>query len=148
MRPTKITTTAAIFLVFLFVATGYAGDISDSAEARLRAAKRYLECVPMTEMIENSINEIAQRMPQEKKDEFSRFMKKSMRADVLATLALESMVKVFTTEELNALADFYGSKVGRAVTNKFGVYMAEIMPVVQQEIIRVLQELQREGKLE
>lgn len=147
MKLTKITTITVVALVFLNILTGRASDTSDSSEARLEAAKRYLAVVPMTEMIDKSINEMAQRIPPDKRDEFSKLMKKFIRVEFLEKLAIESMVKVFTTEELNALADFYGSKIGRSVMNKFGVYMAEIMPAMQQEIMRALQELQQEGKI-
>jgi len=147
MKRTKIVTITGVVLVFLIVPTVNASDISDSSEARLAAAKRYSALVPMTEMIDKSINELTQRIPPDKRDEFSQHMKKLIRAEFLEKLAIESMVKVFTTEELNALADFYGSKVGRAIMGKFEVFMAEIMPAMQQEIMRALQELQQEGKI-
>jgi hypothetical protein len=35
-----------------------------------------------------------------------------------------------------ALADFYGSPVGKSAMQKFGAYMADIMPVVQAEIVK------------
>ena len=43
---------------------------------------------------------------------------------------------LFTTDELKALADFYGSPVGKSAMKKFGAYMADIMPVVQAEIMK------------
>jgi len=46
------------------------------------------------------------------------------------------MVKNFTTDELKALADFYGSSVGKSAMQKFGAYMADIMPAMQAEIIK------------
>lgn len=59
------------------------------------------------------------------------------------TKAMEaSMIKHFTAEELQALADFYGSPVGQSAMSKFGVYMAEIMPVFESEIARALGEFQ------
>ena len=48
----------------------------------------------------------------------------------------DAMVKNFTTEELKALADFYGSPVGKSAMQKFGAYMADIMPVMQAEIMK------------
>ena len=48
----------------------------------------------------------------------------------------DAMVKNFTTEELKALADFYGSPVGKSAMQKFGAYMADIMSLVQAEIIK------------
>jgi hypothetical protein len=44
-----------------------------------------------------------------------------------------SMVKHFTVGEINALTAFYGSAEGKSVMKKFGLYMADLMPVVQAE---------------
>lgn len=52
------------------------------------------------------------------------------------------MLKTFTTDELNALADFYASKDGASAMKKFGAYMGDIMPSLMQEIQRAAQELQ------
>ena len=41
-----------------------------------------------------------------------------------------------------ALADFYGSKAGKSAMEKFGLYMAEIMPPLQKELERAMRELQ------
>jgi len=50
------------------------------------------------------------------------------------------MVRHFTVRELNALADFYGSPEGRSVMNKFGSYMADITPALQQEMLRAIKQ--------
>jgi len=42
------------------------------------------------------------------------------------------MVKMFTTEELNALADFYGSTAGQSAMKKMPEYFAEIFPFLRQ----------------
>jgi uncharacterized protein len=44
------------------------------------------------------------------------------------------MANHFTVGELNALTDFYGSPEGKSAMKKFGAYMSEIMPVIQQEM--------------
>ena len=49
---------------------------------------------------------------------------------------IDAMVKHFTTEELKALADFYGSPVGESAMQKFGAYMADLMPILQAEILK------------
>jgi hypothetical protein len=54
----------------------------------------------------------------------------------LTKAMMDAMVKNFTTDELKALADFYGSPVGKSAMQKFGTYMADIMPVMQAEIIK------------
>lgn len=46
-----------------------------------------------------------------------------------------SLVKHFTAEELGALADFYGSEVGKSAMSKMGAYMADAMPYIQQQVM-------------
>jgi hypothetical protein len=54
----------------------------------------------------------------------------------LTKAMMDAVVKNFTTDELKALADFYGSPVGKSAMQKFGTYMADIMPAIQAEIIK------------
>ena len=63
-------------------------------------------------------------------------MTKDLDIAAVSKAMTDAMVKHFTTEELKALADFYGSPVGKSAMQKFGAYMADIMPVMQAEIIK------------
>jgi len=58
----------------------------------------------------------------------------------------ESMVKNFTADELKALADFYGSPVGKSAMKKFGAYMADVMPSIQAEVEKAQAKANREKK--
>ena len=51
---------------------------------------------------------------------------------------LDSMEKRFTVAGLDALTKFYGSKEGKSVMQKFGLYMADVMPVMQAEIAKAV----------
>jgi len=62
--------------------------------------------------------------------------------DALEKITKDAMVKTFTADELNALADFYSSAIGKSAMKKFGSYMSEIMPHIQQELMRAGEEAQ------
>jgi hypothetical protein len=113
----------------------------DSQEERTAAARRYLDAAQMDKMTDDMVNGLAAGFPAEQRDKFLAFMHNAVRPEVLEQAALTSMVKIFTAEELNALADFYGSPVGKSAMGKFGAYMADVMPVIQQEMVRALQAL-------
>ena len=130
--------TAAILLM----CAASASFAADSPELRLAAANRYLAVVPMTKMLDDSFNELAKQVPVEKRAQFLSHMKATVRADALERISRESMVKVFTTDELNALAEFYGSENGASAMKKFGAYMGIIMPAVQQEVMQAMQTLE------
>lgn len=129
--------TALFFTVALTVA---AAEGSDNHDSRVQAATRYLEVVSMRDLMADMVREGAKNVPPESRQAYIDFMTNTIRVEVLEKAALESMVRHFTAGELNALADFYGSKEGRSAMKKFGVYMADVMPVIQREMIRAIQQ--------
>ena len=60
------------------------------------------------------------------------------------------MVEFFTADELDALADFYGSQLGRSIIKKFPKYMAAVMPTMNAHVVqaseKVLEEIKRSKK--
>ena len=112
---------------------------SDTEQERVAAAKRYLEVAQMSRITDDTVTELAKSLPAEQRGKFLQFMREAVRPEVLERAALASMVKVFTAQEINALADFYGSPVGKSAMSKFGLYMADVMPVIQQEMLRAMQ---------
>ena len=110
----------------------------DTSETRRAAALRYATVAPMSKLLDDSVSEMAKHLPEDQRAQFISGMRKGIRIDYLERAAIEAMVKTFTTQELSALADFFGSPVGQSAMNKFGIYMAEVMPAVQQEIIRAM----------
>ena len=111
---------------------------ADSEQERVAAARRYIAVAQMAKITDDTVNELAKGFPGEQREKFVAFMHDAVRPEVLEQAAMASMIKVFTAEELNALADFFGSPLGRSAMDKFGLYMADIMPVIQQEMLRAL----------
>lgn len=131
----------AIFLFLTIISiSAFGQDIEDTQENRRTAAERYLKVTPMDSMMDDVIEKVAIQLPEEKRDEFKLFMGKYVRNYVLEDAAIQSMIKHFTTAEINALADFYSSPVGRSVIKKFGIYVADIMPVLMAELERAMSE--------
>ncbi len=85
-------------------------------------------------------------LPVEQRQEFKDLLTKNVDIAALEKETKEAMVKHFTADELKALADFYGSLVGKSVMKKFGMYMAEVMPAIQAEMIKAQTKASREKK--
>lgn len=85
---------------------------------------------------------LAMNMKPEERDGFRQMMKTFVNIDVINEASIDSMVKHFTVNELSALADFYELSVAKSSMLKMGVYMAEIMPVIQAEMLRAAGEAQ------
>jgi hypothetical protein len=143
MMPTRPGALLVLVLACLaLVMQSRAAWAQDDVEDRIAAARRYMSVVPMAKLVNDSIIEISRRLPDGVRTAFIAQMTKVVRVDVLEQMTLHAMVKIFSLEELNALADFYGSKAGKSAMEKFGVYMAEIMPPLQRELERAMQEFQ------
>lgn len=123
-------------LAFCFSAHG----IEDSQENRNKQALRYLQATPVSDLLDDMANSMAQNLPPEQRQKFINVMTEHVDAKKLENVMLQGMVSHFTAEELSALADFYGSPVGKSAMAKFGGYMAQTMPQVQAEVMRAVGE--------
>ena len=94
-------------------------------------------------MLNDTIAAISKKIPETKKAEFIAFMKKVIDINKLENFNLDMLVKHFTAQELNALANFYGSPVGRSIMGKLGRYMGDIQPIIQREISQALEQVNR-----
>jgi len=109
---------------------------TDTPEARRREAERYLQAVPPKALFEDMADKMATNLPADQRQQFKQMMTKDLDIAALSKAMTDAMVKHFTTEELKALADFYGSPVGKSAMQKFGAYMADIMPTMEAEIMK------------
>ena len=125
-----------VFLVLTVCAWSPAFSAPDTPETRRKEAERYLQVSPPKALFEDMADKMAANLPADQRDQFKKLMTTQVDIAALSKAMTDAMVKNFTTEELKALADFYGSPVGKSAMQKFGAYMADIMPVVQSEIMK------------
>jgi hypothetical protein len=134
-----------LIAVSLFVVL--VGNTQTSAEddykARVAAAKRYAKVWNMSKMVHDTIAQTANPLPDEIKAKFVYFMERNIDIEKLEKITLDTMVKHFTADELNALADFYGSPVGKSILEKFTPFMADAQIPLMQEIFRVMKEWEK-----
>jgi hypothetical protein len=145
----------SMFLFAAFVAVGVGcsgnqddhalGALPDTQENREAQARRYLEVVPPREMLDDIVKNMAAAMPEKRGAEFANVLTEHIDMVAFENLLLTAMTKVFTAEELRALADFYGSPVGRSAMDKFGEYMAEAMPSIRELVGKAMQKAKETG---
>jgi hypothetical protein len=124
----------AIALIIMFAGTTWALD--DTPENRVSQADRYLAAAPPRDMIKNAAEQLSLSFPMEQRQEFIDLMTKHLDIAALEASMKNAMLKHFSADELKALADFYGSSIGKSAMKKFGVYMADVMPVIQKELMK------------
>ena len=128
---------SGMVVVFLVIASpAYSqGGLPDTLENRRIAAERYLAAVPPAELIADGIRELAALRPEGQREEAARRMRELVQPDRLRRIMLETLVRRFTVQELEALASFYGSEIGRS-----------IWPQIRAEFARVLRELESKSR--
>ena len=147
MKHLKFTLNMVVVLVLLAIALpAYGQGAPDTPENRRIAAERYIAAVPPDEIIGDAIRTIALQIPEGQRKEFARMMRELIRVDWIRRVSLEAMLKRFTAQELDALANFYGSPEGRSIAKKLGAYMADIQPHMEAELTRVISELKARSR--
>ena len=116
--------------------------LEDTPENRRIEAERYIAAADTKQMLSSMADGLAMNMKPEDRAGFRQMMTEFVNIDVINNASLESMVKHFSIAELTALADFYELPVAKTAMLKMGVYMAEIMPVIQAEMLRAAGEVQ------
>jgi hypothetical protein len=138
--------TIAISLLLLLTAGAARSDNGDSPEARRAAAERYYTVSDFPRLLDQSVSAAARSQDPQHAEQAAVLIKKHLRTDVLASVMLNAMVKNFTADELNALADFYGSPVGKSAMAKFPGYLGDVMPGLLAEMRRAGAEISQEAE--
>ena len=120
--------------------------LEDTKAQREQEAARYLKATPPKEMFEDMAEQVAKNMPPDERADFKAILVKHLDIEALTQVMKDSMVKNFTADELKALADFYGSPVGKSAMKKFGTYMADVMPSIQAELLKAQAKANKEKK--
>jgi hypothetical protein len=128
--------TSNLTILILFISCALTLSAPDTPETRRHEAERYLQATPPKALFEDMADKMAANLPPDQRDQFKKLMTSQLDIAALTKAMIDSMVKHFTTEELKALADFYGSPVGKSAMQKFGAYMADIMPTMEAEIMK------------
>jgi hypothetical protein len=136
----------ALAVLTLFSSSAFVLKAADTPETRRQEAERYLQATPPKALFEDMADKMAANLPVDQRQQFKRMMTAELDIPALTKAMKDAMIKHFTAEELKALADFYGSPVGKSAMQKFGAYMADVMPTMQAEIMKAQAKLNQSGR--
>jgi hypothetical protein len=105
-------------------------SFGDDYQSRLKAAKRYAQVTPLSKMLDSAFENLSKQLPDDKRDAFIEEARSLLDVPKIETSMIELMAKHFTTDELNALTNFYSSPLGKSVMSKFGPYMADAQMII------------------
>jgi hypothetical protein len=124
--------------------TGQVKSLPDNPENRTAAAERYMKAMPPKEMLQGLATRVTMNLPEKDRAAFVEVMGSADLEKAASRITMEGLVKNFTVGELNAMTAFYGSPEGQSAAKKFGPYMAGVMPQIQQEIKKAMDEKKKQ----
>jgi len=136
-----------LFLVFSLCVTNASADVNpmkDTTQNRIAEANRFLSAMPPKDMLNDFVQQMSAQMPVKKRQLFADIMTKHLDLNKFTLIVRGAMVKNFTAEELQALANFYSSPIGRSAMKKFGKYMVDAMPHVRSLMADAFQKAKAE----
>ncbi|ABW66229.1 DUF2059 domain-containing protein [Desulfosudis oleivorans] len=134
-----------VLIAFIICIAATAFALEDTPSNRQKEAARYLKTTPPADMMKDMAQKVSMNLPPENREEFKALLTKHLDLEAFTKIMKDSMEKHFTADELKALADFYGSPVGKSAMNKFGDYMGDIMPAIQAELLKAHAEAIKEN---
>lgn len=129
--------TLAVILM-LVLSSNIAFAIEDTVKNRSNEVERYFAIMPPNEMLQDVAKQMAQNYPPEKRELIIKIFTQYFDVETFTKSIKDTMVKLFTADELAALANFYGSPVGISAMKKLGIYMSEMMPTIQAETAKAV----------
>jgi hypothetical protein len=120
--------------------------LEDTPENRAAQADNYLRVVPAQSLMNDMAEKIAVTLPENQRPIFITLMTKNLDMNAVANLMRAAMIKNFTADELKAIADFYGSPIGKSAMTKYGNYMADAMGPMKVELAKAMAATQEQMK--
>ncbi len=144
----KIIITLSYILLVISLSSCATLTSEEKMAAKTKAIERYLEVVPTKVMMDDMALKLAKTIPEKEQAEFIDFMTKKFNMKLLEAAMKKSMQKRFTLPEIEYLIATSSSPEGKSVMKKMGDYMADIMPVIEAEVIRMLKEKKKESTVD
>ena len=107
-------------------------------EKRLELAREMHEIWPIRPKIEAVLENVAQQVAPQNRLKLKAALRKAIKFPALEQTSINSMTNIFTTEELKAMVDFYGSKEGRSVSFKTEDYEKSLRPILTEMMDKAL----------
>jgi len=132
-------------LVLLLTVSAPTFAVEDTPENREAQIQRYLTAAPPRDLLTDVIDSVSKTLPPQHRSEFRLMMTDYVDFDVLIDAMVGSLRRHFTAAEISAMADLYESPHGQSAMKKMGLYMADLMPVIQSEVSRAVHEFYEEN---
>jgi len=120
-------------------ATQVAADQQLDPEEQARkeaAAQKYLRNIDLQQSFDGIYAALQERLPGESGASVIMVMRENVDMDKVKDMVKQTLKAHYTVEELEALAEFYSSEVGRSISMKLPAYLEDVNIAIQQEAER------------
>jgi len=132
-----------ILVASLFIVMVTPLQAEDATSLKIDAAERYMRVANLGAIWESMVSEHAATLPEPERTEYLQSPQSKINIEKFEAILLDGLIEVFTAEELNALADFYGSEAGQSALAKFGKFSAYINPRIENIVVEEIHDDQR-----
>lgn len=112
--------------------------VPDTPQQREALVERYFKAVSFGDFQREMVEQMSSSIPPEHQAQFLDTMSNKVRWDSIETAAKESLARHMTVSELAAFLAFVEKPEGKSALSKMRFYMADMNPVVQQEVFRAI----------
>lgn len=127
-------------LVASLITPGYAAEPNKSSEHD-EAVTALLAVTNLHQLTIDSIDQLANQLPADKRVAFQKLARNSVKADTIEQIAFEQFASQFTTEELKALTEFRSTPIGQSITEKLSRFDHQLTARIKQQIAKTITEL-------
>ncbi|MFM2317576.1 MAG: hypothetical protein RLZZ215_197 [Pseudomonadota bacterium] len=128
-----------LFFLSIFALTTLAFALEDNLKHRQTQAERYLEANPPKAMAQALADQTVTMLPEAERKPYLDMLTKYLDVKMIHQAMHNSLVKHFTADELEVLANFYSNPEAKSALAKMDSYMAEVLPVLQTEMLKAQQ---------
>lgn len=133
---------AASFLIAFPAAAQDAAPDMGSLDRRVELATKMHELRPAREQVDNAVEAVARRMPEDKRDAFRADMKKALDYKAVEKASIDAMAETFSEKELEAMVEYYSKPEARSISEKYSLYQARVSP----QIVKMLDKAMMDAK--
>ena len=112
---------------------------------QLKAAEGYWKTAKIAEMLQESMDRMALRVPEAERENFKKNIGgKLLSSGRIKKESLEAAARTFTKGELEALSKFYASPEGGSSMEKMPQFMGQLSRIVQMELMGLMEKARAE----
>lgn len=106
---------------------------------KLALATEYAKFVPIEQEVATAIDNIVQQVPKDDRVVFRSVLERTIKVPRIKTLSQVALAEIFTAEELRAMTAFYSTPEGQAMREKMPIYQERLKPVLEEMVREAVQ---------